>query len=91
MVVIWNTERVAKGGNVTVLVKAHTDVDIVSMRIASFDETRLSEFSAYPSTFSALDILLYPKYGYLLGPGHTHAHIYVLYPMGCSTMIGPAR
>lgn len=41
LVVIWNTERVAKGGNVTVLVKAHTDVDIVSMRIASFDETRM--------------------------------------------------
>ena len=40
MVVIWNTERVHKGGQVSVIAKAHTDVDIVCMRIASFDDTR---------------------------------------------------
>ena len=40
MVVIWNTSQVTKGGQVGVLSKAHTDVDIVRMRIASFDDTR---------------------------------------------------
>ena len=40
MVVIWCTERVAKGGEVSVVAKAHTDVDIMRMRIAAFDDTR---------------------------------------------------
>ena len=40
MVVIWNTERVTKAGEVSVLAKAHTDVDIVRMRLAAFDDTR---------------------------------------------------
>ena len=40
MVVIWNTDRVSKGGQVSVMAKAHTDVDIVKMRIAAFDDTR---------------------------------------------------
>ena len=40
MVVIWNTENVTKGRQVTVLAKAHTDVDITRMRIAAFDDTR---------------------------------------------------
>ncbi len=40
MVVIWNTENVSKGAQVSILAKAHTDVDIVRMRIAAFDDTR---------------------------------------------------
>jgi len=40
MVVIWNTSQVIKGGQVTVTSKAHTDVDIERVRIASFDDTR---------------------------------------------------
>jgi len=40
MVVIWNTSQVTKGGQVSVMSKAHTDVDIERMRIASFDDTR---------------------------------------------------
>ena len=40
MVVIWNTDRVHKGGQVSVMAKAHTDVDIVRMRISNFDDTR---------------------------------------------------
>ncbi|XP_062848748.1 WD repeat-containing protein 90 [Trichomycterus rosablanca] len=40
-VVVWNTQRVLKGGVVSVLAKAHTDVDIQTMKIAFFDETRM--------------------------------------------------
>ncbi len=38
--VLWNTRRVAEAGVVPVLAKAHTDVDIQTMKIAFFDETR---------------------------------------------------
>ncbi|XP_049916646.1 WD repeat-containing protein 90 isoform X3 [Epinephelus moara] len=41
MVVVWNTLNVTKGGEVTVLAKAHTDVDIHTMKIAFFDDTRM--------------------------------------------------
>ena len=41
LVVVWNTSEVSKGGQVTVLAKAHTEVDIVRMKIAAFDDTRL--------------------------------------------------
>uniref|UniRef100_A0AAQ4Q091 WD repeat domain 90 n=1 Tax=Gasterosteus aculeatus aculeatus TaxID=481459 RepID=A0AAQ4Q091_GASAC len=41
MVVVWNTSNVGKGGQVTVLAKAHTDVDIITMKVAFFDETRM--------------------------------------------------
>lgn len=40
MVVVWNTQHVTKGGPVTVMAKAHTDVDIQTMKIAFFDDTR---------------------------------------------------
>lgn len=39
-VVVWNTAQVTRGGSVTVLAKAHTDVDIQAMKIAFFDDTR---------------------------------------------------
>ena len=41
MVVIWDTSQIQKGGNVSILAKAHTEVDISRMRIAAFDETRM--------------------------------------------------
>ncbi|XP_048238655.1 WD repeat-containing protein 90-like isoform X1 [Haliotis rufescens] len=41
MVVIWNTSRVAKSREVTVMAKAHSDVDISRMKIAAFDDTRM--------------------------------------------------
>ncbi|NXM21015.1 WDR90 protein, partial [Ploceus nigricollis] len=41
MVVVWNTAQVTCGGGVTVLAKAHTDVDIQAMKIAFFDDTRM--------------------------------------------------
>ncbi|XP_053813526.1 WD repeat-containing protein 90 isoform X4 [Vidua chalybeata] len=41
MVVVWNTAQVTRGGGVTVLAKAHTDVDIQAMKIAFFDDTRM--------------------------------------------------
>ncbi|KAM4526174.1 WD repeat-containing protein 90 [Fundulus diaphanus] len=41
MVVVWNTLNVSKGGEVTILAKAHTDVDIITMKIAFFDDTRM--------------------------------------------------
>ena len=40
MVVIWNLNRVEKGGQVSVMAKAHTEVDIGRMRISAFDDTR---------------------------------------------------
>ncbi|KAM3859558.1 LOW QUALITY PROTEIN: WD repeat-containing protein 90 [Diretmus argenteus] len=41
MVVVWNTLHVIKGGEVTVLAKAHTEVDIHTMMVAFFDDTRM--------------------------------------------------
>ncbi|XP_039934861.1 WD repeat-containing protein 90 isoform X5 [Hirundo rustica] len=41
MVVVWSTAQVTHGGGVTVLAKAHTDVDIRAMKIAFFDDTRM--------------------------------------------------
>ncbi|XP_013393034.1 WD repeat-containing protein 90-like [Lingula anatina] len=41
MVVIWNMSCVNRGGEVAVMAKAHSDVDIVRMRIAAFDDTRM--------------------------------------------------
>ncbi|KAL0984331.1 hypothetical protein UPYG_G00140070 [Umbra pygmaea] len=40
MVVVWNTLHATKG-EVSVLAKAHTDVDIQTMKIAFFDDTRM--------------------------------------------------
>ncbi|XP_010121618.1 PREDICTED: LOW QUALITY PROTEIN: WD repeat-containing protein 90, partial [Chlamydotis macqueenii] len=41
MVVVWNTAQVTHGGEVAVLAKAHTDVDIQALKIAFFDDTRM--------------------------------------------------
>ncbi|XP_041829959.1 WD repeat-containing protein 90 isoform X2 [Melanotaenia boesemani] len=41
MVVVWNTRGVSEGGKVTILAKAHTDVDINTMKVAFFDDTRM--------------------------------------------------
>lgn len=40
LVVIWNTSEVLRKREVSVLAKAHTDVDISRMIIASFDDKR---------------------------------------------------
>ena len=40
MVVVWNTSKVSKTREVTVMAKAHTDVDILRMKVAAFDDTR---------------------------------------------------
>lgn len=44
MVVVWNTLNVSRGGEVTILAKAHTDVDINTMKVAFFDDTRYRIF-----------------------------------------------
>ncbi|XP_069124737.1 WD repeat-containing protein 90-like isoform X4 [Argopecten irradians] len=41
MVVIWDTSKVAKSREVSVMAKAHTDVEIVRMKVAAFDDTRM--------------------------------------------------
>ncbi|GFO23380.1 WD repeat-containing protein 90 [Plakobranchus ocellatus] len=40
MVVVWNTTRVYKHREMTLVAKAHTDVDITRIVIAPFDDTR---------------------------------------------------
>lgn len=40
MVVVWNTSNVSKGGEVAILAKAHMDVDVHTMKVTPFDETR---------------------------------------------------
>ena len=52
MVVVWNTERVLRGGEVQLLAKAHTDVDIQRIRIAHFDDTRYLSVHLYSRIFS---------------------------------------
>ena len=44
MVVVWDTSRCGKSGEVSVIAKAHTDVDITRIKIAPFDDTRLEEY-----------------------------------------------
>ena len=39
-VVVWNTSRVTHSGEVCVLARAHTDVNIERMRVAGFDDSR---------------------------------------------------
>lgn len=41
MVVVWNTLNVQKDRILTVLAKAHSDVDIHTMKVTFFDETRM--------------------------------------------------
>ncbi|XP_051487835.1 WD repeat-containing protein 90 isoform X1 [Apus apus] len=41
VVVVWNVAQVTRGGEVVVLAKAHTDVDIQALKIAFFDDTRM--------------------------------------------------
>ncbi|ESP04065.1 hypothetical protein LOTGIDRAFT_230310 [Lottia gigantea] len=41
MVVIWDCSKVLKHREMSVLAKAHTDVDIARMKIAPFDNTRM--------------------------------------------------
>ncbi|XP_023663948.2 WD repeat-containing protein 90 isoform X2 [Paramormyrops kingsleyae] len=41
MVVVWDTQRAASGGEVLLLAKAHTDVDVQAMKISAFDDTRM--------------------------------------------------
>jgi len=41
MVVVWDVSHAVRGGEVSILAKAHTDVDICRMRIAEFDDSRL--------------------------------------------------
>uniref|UniRef100_F6WAH4 WD repeat-containing protein 90 n=1 Tax=Xenopus tropicalis TaxID=8364 RepID=F6WAH4_XENTR len=41
MVVVWNTSQASRSGEVAVLAKAHTDIDIQTMKIAFFDDTRM--------------------------------------------------
>lgn len=61
MVVVWNTSNVGKGGQVTVLAKAHTDVDIITMKVAFFDETR------YPLLCSHTCVFVLFRQHYILG------------------------
>jgi len=40
MVVVWDVSHAIRGGEVSIVAKAHTDVDIHRMRIAEFDDSR---------------------------------------------------
>lgn len=55
MVVVWNTQNVSKDGDVSVLAKVHTEADISTMKVASFDDTRFLNFSC-PNSWSLYKI-----------------------------------
>ena len=40
MVVVWDVSHAVRGGEMSIIAKAHTDVDICRMRIAEFDDSR---------------------------------------------------
>ncbi|VTJ61782.1 Hypothetical predicted protein [Marmota monax] len=42
VVVAWSTSQVGRGGQVVVLAKVHTDLDIQAFRVAFFDGTRMA-------------------------------------------------
>lgn len=61
--VVWNTLNVGKGGEVTVLAKAHTDVDIQTMKVAFFDDTRYPPLSVPISGFGcACQSISWPEF-----------------------------
>ncbi|XP_069761479.1 WD repeat-containing protein 90 isoform X2 [Narcine bancroftii] len=41
MIMVWNTSKINQDGEVLVMAKAHTEVDIQVMKIAAFDDTRM--------------------------------------------------
>ena len=40
LVIVWDASHAAKDGEVPVMAKAHTDVDITRLHVADFDDTR---------------------------------------------------
>ena len=40
MVVVWDVSHAVRGGEMSIIAKAHTDIDICRMRIAEFDDSR---------------------------------------------------
>lgn len=42
--VVWNTAGVGSGGEVSMFAKIKMDVDIKTIKIANFDETRYTPF-----------------------------------------------
>lgn len=52
MVVVWDVSHAIRGGEVSIIAKAHTDVDIHHMRIADFDDSRYYYYSLYFFYFS---------------------------------------
>lgn len=47
MMVVWNTLNVSKGEDMTILAKAHTDVDLSTVKFAFFDDTRCQSMSRF--------------------------------------------
>ena len=61
MVVVWDTSRAVRGGEVNLVAKAHTDVDICRMRIAEFDDSR---YETSDLLLIILDLTLLKKVSY---------------------------
>lgn len=40
LIVVWDISHAIRGGEVSIIAKAHTDIDIQRMRIAEFDDSR---------------------------------------------------
>lgn len=47
MVVVWDVSHAVRGGEMSIIAKAHTDVDICRMRIAEFDDSRYCQLIIY--------------------------------------------
>ena len=47
MVVVWDVSHAVRGGEMSIIAKAHTDVDICRMRIAEFDDSRYCKLIIY--------------------------------------------
>ena len=58
MVVVWNTERCLRGGEVQLLAKAHTDVDIQRLHVAHFDDTRYTIKNKYNINVLVFNVIL---------------------------------
>lgn len=74
MVVVWNTQNVSKDGEVTILAKAHTDVDISTMKVAFFDDTRYLTFSLFISVVAFFYLFLIQQI-YLMPDTHIYCRI----------------
>lgn len=53
---VWNTSRTLKGGDVNLMAKAHTEVDVLTLKVSPADDTRLVLVIVMEDTLASLKL-----------------------------------